>query len=146
MVIAFSTTLKYNDTLNSYRRDSTRRKTALNLLSFFPDANKLAEGLENQDLEVGVNLIIDRAVERGGGHNNTGIVCGGGARHQVGDALAAERRISVLKHIPIFAHLTYNELVKVVGLTQLMRVGSGRSRAVRDLYRRRRGRCGVIAR
>jgi hypothetical protein len=39
--------------------------------------------------------------------------------------LAAERRTSVLKHIPIFAHLTYNELVKVVGLTQLMRVASG---------------------
>jgi PPM family protein phosphatase len=64
-------------------------------------------------------------LERGGGDNTTGIVCGGGATHQLGDALAAERRISVLKHIPIFAHLTYNELVKVVGLTQLMRVGSG---------------------
>ena len=57
---------------------------------------------------------------------HTGIVCGGGARHQVGDALAAERRISVLKHIPIFAHLTYNELVKVVGLT---RSASGLSEA-----------------
>jgi PPM family protein phosphatase len=96
------------------------------LYNYYPDANELAEGLSDTDLNSGVNTLINRALERGGHDNTTGIVIRvGGATPQVGDNLAAERRIAILKHIPIFAHLTYNELVKVVGLTQLMRVKTG---------------------
>jgi CRP-like cAMP-binding protein len=96
------------------------------LYNYYPDPNELAEGLNLPDLQAGVNQLIDRALERGGHDNTTGIVLRvGGAAAQVDDGLAAERRIAILKHIPIFAHLTYNELVKVVGLTQLMRVKAG---------------------
>ena len=48
----------------------------------------------------------------------------GGATPTPEDPSAAERRIAILKRIPIFSHLTYNELVKVVGLT-LMRQATG---------------------
>jgi CRP-like cAMP-binding protein len=96
------------------------------LYNYFPDPTELAEGLGQEDLDAGLNLLIDRALERGGHDNTTGVVC-----RVVGEppaehhGTAAEHRIAILKRIPFFAHLNYNELVKVVGLTQLARSAAG---------------------
>ncbi|OGQ90605.1 MAG: hypothetical protein A2289_06450 [Deltaproteobacteria bacterium RIFOXYA12_FULL_58_15] len=96
------------------------------LYNYFPNTPELADGLGNPDLNTGLNLLIDRALDRGGHDNTTGITFRvGGEPPPEGHATAAEQRIAILKRIPFFSHLSYNELVKVVGLTQLARVKAG---------------------
>ena len=95
------------------------------LYNYFPDSKELAQGLSAAELESGLNHLIDTALERGGHDNTTGIAFRmGGQPPPAETATAAEQRIAILKRIPIFAHLTYNELVKVVALTQLRQVGA----------------------
>ncbi len=95
------------------------------LYNYYPDSAELGSGLGEADIAQGLNSIIQAALERGGHDNTTGIV----VRFEGGDAktmaTAAESRISLLKRIPIFAHLGYNELVKVVGLTTLRKSAAG---------------------
>jgi CRP-like cAMP-binding protein len=92
------------------------------LYNYFPDPTELALGMGDSDLASGLNVLIDRALERGGHDNTTGVVFRvGGKPRADAHAVAAEQRIAILKRIPFFAHLNYNELVKVVGLTQLAR-------------------------
>jgi CRP-like cAMP-binding protein len=87
---------------------------------------ELADGLGNNDLDAGINVLIDRALERGGHDNTTGVAFRvGGEPPEEQHGTAAEQRIAILKRIPFFAHLNYNELVKVVGLTQLARASTG---------------------
>ncbi len=96
------------------------------LYHYYPDATELGEGLGHATLSEGVELLISRALERGGHDNTTGVVFRiGGETTAEQRPLAAEQRISILKRIPFFAHLSYNELVKVVGLTQLARAHDG---------------------
>ncbi|MEE8408088.1 MAG: Stp1/IreP family PP2C-type Ser/Thr phosphatase [Myxococcota bacterium] len=96
------------------------------LYNYFPESNELADGLEDTDLEHGINVLIDRALDRGGHDNTTAVAFRiGGTPPPVAGATAAEQRIAILKRIPFFAHLNYNELVKVVGLTQLRKVSEG---------------------
>ena len=96
------------------------------MYTYFPDPNELAVGLAAPVLDDGVNLLVDRALERGGHDNTTGVVFRiGGTPPPASTATAAEHRIAILKRIPFFAHLTYNELVKVVGLTQMAKVPAG---------------------
>jgi len=96
------------------------------LYNYFPESFELTEGMQTPDLEAGLSLMIDKALERGGHDNTTGIVFRfGGQPPPKEAATAAEQRIAILKRIPIFAHLTYNELVKVVALTQLQKVPEG---------------------
>ncbi len=92
------------------------------LYNYFPNSSELSGGLAQQDIEAGMNLVIDLALERGGHDNTTAIVLRFGDPGEISAdqaAMAAEHRIAMLKKIPIFSHLTYNELVKVVGLTTL---------------------------
>ncbi|MBI5508154.1 MAG: Stp1/IreP family PP2C-type Ser/Thr phosphatase [Deltaproteobacteria bacterium] len=95
------------------------------LYNYFPDASELQVGLTAPKIDDGINALVDRALERGGHDNVTGVVFRiGGATPLASDATAAEQRIAILKRIPFFAHLNYNELVKVVGLTQMARVAA----------------------
>lgn len=96
------------------------------LYNYYPESDELADGLEDSDLEHGMNMLIDRALDRGGHDNTTAVVFRiGGTPPPASGATAAEQRIAILKRIPFFAHLNYNELVKVVGLTQLRKVTAG---------------------
>jgi PPM family protein phosphatase len=96
------------------------------MYNYFPEPNELSVGLAAPVLDDGVNLLVDRALERGGHDNTTGIVFRiGGTPPPASAATAAEQRIAILKRIPFFAHLTYNELVKVVGLTQMAKMAPG---------------------
>ena len=96
------------------------------LYNYYADPTEITRVIGEPDIEQSLNQLIDRAMERGGHDNLTGIVLRvGGTPPPADAAVAAEQRIAILKRIPIFAHLSYNELVKVVGLTQLVKVKSG---------------------
>ena len=96
------------------------------IYNYYPDSQEIAAYLHSPDLSAGVRQLIDKALERGGHDNCTGIAFRSGGHLAPADAvLAAEQRIAILKRIPIFTHLTYNELVKVLGLTSLNKAASG---------------------
>ncbi len=94
------------------------------LYNYYPNPDELAQGLSDPALETGVNLLIDRALERGG-HDNCTAIALRFAGAAVLTPTAAEQRIALLKRIPFFAHLSYPELVKVVGLTELRQASAG---------------------
>lgn len=92
------------------------------LYNYFPNASELIAPLQLPEMNKGLNFIIDKALERGGHDNTTGVMFRINGNAPASDAaVGAEHRIAILKRIPIFTHLTYNELVKVLGLTQLVR-------------------------
>ena len=92
------------------------------MYNYYPEAQELAVSLQMPNLDAGLRNLISVALERGGHDNCTGIVFRiGGAVPHADAGVAAEQRIAILKRIPIFSHLTYHELVKVLGLTQLTR-------------------------
>ncbi|MEM6532854.1 MAG: Stp1/IreP family PP2C-type Ser/Thr phosphatase [Myxococcota bacterium] len=96
------------------------------LYNYYPDSTELAPYLQQPDLEASMQKCIDVALERGGHDNVTTVTLRfGGTPPPVENATGAEQRIRILKRIPIFSHLNYHELVKVVGLTQLSRVKGG---------------------
>lgn len=96
------------------------------IYNYYTDPQEIATQIGVPDLEQCLKSLIERALERGGHDNCTGIVFRvGGAPPAADSALAAEQRIAILKRIRIFSFLTYNELVKVVGLTHLSRVPAG---------------------
>ncbi len=96
------------------------------LYNYYPDSSELMGGMSDANIEQGMNRLIDCALERGGHDNTTAVVFRmGGSITPATAAVAAEQRIAILKRIPFFAHLTYNELVKVVGLTHMVRVPTG---------------------
>lgn len=96
------------------------------LYNYFPDAAEMVQDLASPDTDQGLEALIEKALDRGGHDNTTGIaVRFAGGEDPDAAAVAAEQRIAILKRIPIFAHLTYNELVKVVGLTLMRRCEPG---------------------
>lgn len=96
------------------------------LYNYYPDSKDMAALLTQANIQQGLERLIASAKERGGHDNLTGVVFrAGGTPPTAESATAAEQRIAILKRIPIFAHLNYNELVKVVGLTQLLRLRTG---------------------
>ena len=96
------------------------------LYNYYQENQEIAALLNVADLNVSLKNLIDRALERGGHDNCTAIaVRVGGAPPSIDSALAADQRIAILKRIRIFSYLTYNELVKVLGLTHLTAAAAG---------------------
>lgn len=95
------------------------------LYNYFPDSTELVPYLQQPDLQAAMESCINQALERGGHDNVTVVSMRMGGVEPAESSTAAEQRIRLLKRIPIFAHLNYHELVKVVGLTQLARKKSG---------------------
>ncbi len=97
------------------------------LYNYFPEAQEIGIGLGSPDIAQGLETLVQGALQRGGHDNTTGVVfrVGGAPASETG--LAAEQRIATLKRIPIFSQLSYNELVKVLGLTLLTHRGAGES-------------------
>ncbi len=94
--------------------------------NYYQETRELGAFLGNSDLTVSINNVIDRALERGGHDNCTAIICriqGQTAPHD--RELTAHERIGTLKRIPLFNHLGYMELVRLVGLTEIARLRAG---------------------
>ena len=94
------------------------------LHNYFPEADQLIPGLVSPDLERGTKALVREALDRGGHDNVTAILVrveGTAAE----PAVTADRRIVTLKRVPLFRQLTYNELVRVVGLTSVARAAEG---------------------
>lgn len=96
------------------------------LYNYYPDSAEIAALLALPDLELAVEGLTNGALERGGHDNCTSVVLRiDNVATTAEESLAADYRIGLLKRIPIFAHLTYNELVRVVGVTHLTRAAGG---------------------
>lgn len=96
--------------------------------NYFPDNNELLTQLNNKNLPDALESIVKLALDRGGRDNCT-CVCVRLPPHAEGShaGIAADQRITVLKKIPIFAHLTYNELIRVLGVTRLTQISAGQT-------------------
>lgn len=96
------------------------------LYNYFPNSKELGPELARGDLQQGLDNLVEIALDRGGHDNCTVVgIRAGGTTPEADTALAARQRIAILKRIPIFSHLVYNELVKVLGLTQMSQVAAG---------------------
>jgi PPM family protein phosphatase len=98
------------------------------MYNYFQDALELGQVLAGVDLHKVLGELEKKALERGGHDNLTGVLLRmGGAPASAEQGVGAEHRIGVLKRIPIFANLSYTELVKVLGQTQLTQVPAGQN-------------------
>ena len=93
--------------------------------NYYSEPQEISSILQTADLNTALNNLIDRALERGGHDNCTAVIFRTGGVTPSEPTVNAEQRIAILKRIPLFTHLTYNELVKVLGLTQLTRIYAG---------------------
>ena len=96
------------------------------LYNYYDESEEILTRLAQEDLDTSLNELIDTALERGG-HDNITVIAlriGGPPAAETG-SVAARERIEILKQIPIFAHLNYHELVRVLGLTQLLAIEEG---------------------
>jgi PPM family protein phosphatase len=94
------------------------------LYSYFDESSKLHAYLMQADPQAAIDDMVDFALEKGG-HDNITALSVGISPIPGQDYLSAEQRIGVLKKIPLFAHLNYNELVKVLGLCSTHRLAAG---------------------
>jgi serine/threonine protein phosphatase PrpC len=94
--------------------------------NYYPDAAEIAMTFRSGDLQPALKQLIDGALQRGGHDNCTAVAIRIGGKQPVSEATLAEKRIATLKRIPIFAHLTYHELVRVLGLTRLLEAQQGK--------------------
>ncbi len=91
-------------------------------LHSYLDDQKIIENFENDEITAIPQRFVDLANEAGGQDNITAIVLRvpKAGTEQV-DVRAEEltRKIEVLKHMPLFRHLTYKEIIRVLNLTEV---------------------------
>ncbi len=97
-------------------------------LHTYLDDDKVRELFSGDEITAIPKRLIDHANEAGGQDNITAIalrVDKGGA--ETVDARAEEltRKIEVLKQMPLFRHLTYKEIIRVLNLTEVSDYGPG---------------------
>jgi PPM family protein phosphatase len=92
------------------------------LHNYYPSSDEII-GLISTDKKASLDALINLALDRGGHDNCTGILIEipGGAADVVPSVAAADR-IAILKRIPLFTYLSYGELIKVLGITQLKQI------------------------
>ncbi len=91
-------------------------------LHSYLDDQKIIENFENDEITTIPQRFVDLANQAGGQDNITAIVLRvpKAGTEQV-DVRAEEltRKIEVLKHMPLFRHLTYKEIIRVLNLTEV---------------------------
>lgn len=92
------------------------------LHGYFKVQSELASALRDLDPRAGVVRIVDAAKARGGHDNITAIICeiSGPA-----DTTDAASRINLLRKIPFFQHLSYQELVKTLATMEVRQLPPG---------------------
>jgi PPM family protein phosphatase len=88
------------------------------LHNYFTDSTELLRMLIGSSVEVVIERIVDTAKERGGHDNITAILVDVEDTHKPNVTDTAAGRIAVLKRVPLFQHMTYQELVKVLSVMQ----------------------------
>ncbi|RYF06038.1 MAG: hypothetical protein EOO40_09610, partial [Deltaproteobacteria bacterium] len=89
--------------------------------NYFPEDQELGPLLA-QDVQRAAEQTVHLALERGGHDNCTAIVIRVDAfeRGEAQPKINAEQRIRATRGIPLFAHLSYNEAARVVGMAQVV--------------------------
>lgn len=91
---------------------------------YYNEPEELLVQLTQPNLEAGTNQLVQTALERGG-HDNISLIAIRIPPKEETTVIAARERIEILKQIPLFMHLNYHELVRVLGLTQLRSIDAG---------------------
>ncbi len=92
---------------------------------YFKSLSELSQVLTERSPEDGARYIVEQSKERGGHDNVTAIVVQIDDDDAQADGDAAFQRIAILRRIPLFSHLTYQELVKVVSAMGVRRLATG---------------------
>lgn len=80
--------------------------------------------LQDEALDAVPRILVERANERGGKDNITALAVHIDAGGQDASALSGEEislKLNVLRHMPVFQHLTYVELVEVLNVSEVAR-------------------------
>ena len=91
------------------------------LHNYFKDSTELLRSLIGFPVDVCVDALVDKARDRGGHDNITAILVDAedvADAEQTDATQTAAARIAVLKRVPLFAHMSYQELVKCVSVMQ----------------------------
>lgn len=95
------------------------------LHNYFKDSTELLRLLLGGSNDVVVERAVTVAKDRGGHDNITAIIVDAEAEEQTDSIETAAGRIAVLKRIPLFRHMTYPELVKVISAMRARDVAQG---------------------
>ena len=96
------------------------------LHNYFSEDTDLQTSLSDPELKHGLATVVKFALDRGGHDNVTGIALRIGSLQAAENRLpTADHRIGILKRLPLFAHLGYHDLARLVGLTQVARALPG---------------------
>ena len=77
-----------------------------------------------QDEEVVTDALVELALQRGGADNVT-VVCVGIESDEAGPTFDVEAKTEILRRIPLFQHMTYKELLEILGISRPQKFGSG---------------------
>jgi len=97
-------------------------------LHSYLDDKQIAEFLATPQLTAVPQKLVDLANERGGQDNITAVVIRIAPQAAETSDIRTEeltRKVEVLKHMPLFRHLTYKEIIRILNLTEVSDYGAG---------------------
>ncbi|HXU81021.1 MAG TPA: Stp1/IreP family PP2C-type Ser/Thr phosphatase [Polyangia bacterium] len=97
-------------------------------LHAYLDDRQIIDHLANPNVTNVPAKLVDLANERGGQDNITALVIRIAPQAaDTGDIRTEEltRKVEVLKHMPLFRHLTYKEIIRILNLTEVSDYGAG---------------------
>jgi serine/threonine protein phosphatase PrpC len=97
-------------------------------LHSYLDDKQIVDHLANPNVTNIPAKLVDLANERGGQDNITALVIRiAPEAADTGDIRTEEltRKVEVLKHMPLFRHLTYKEIIRILNLTEVSDYGAG---------------------